>query len=798
MSSTYFPKREKIRVYLFSTYFEKEHFHKDISLLFVVKGEISLKVAEEDILLQESEYFVINSNVMHAISSSQEDLFLKVVIDFDLVRDVIEKDNFLFIDDPRNIEGRQMLKKAIHSLLDYYLKQNRTAVDFAYLSECYHILDILATYFLQEDNNDPVEKEEQGFQTRVQMIDDYIRTNYNQELSLQSLSDYLYLSPSYVSKFFKRQLGMNFKKYVTLVRLDKAYQDVLYTSKTITSIAYDNGFSSSAAFNTKFQDEYGMTALEVRKKYDSSAENVFTISENDKEVISTYLTQANQIQNKRQVVTASALETQPVVRSWQNMFNAGLAEELLNSQMQEQILMLKEKLNFNYLRIWSLFSEELLIDLNHAEKSYNFSKINSILDYFVNNDLIPHIELGNKSSIINKNAHKVLKDKQENDLASEKNFQQLIDTFLRQCIDRYGRQTVNKWRFELWLNKWDFDHNHSIKDYFHKFSELYRVIKKHSTQIKVGGFGYAALYTPYLTNDFIRAWKAFGGEPDFISVINFDYRRVSDYSVRSSERSRDEETLKQAIVQVEKELKDAGWGDKPIYVTEWNLSISDRNYLNDSSFKGAYILEKIFMNINKIPVLSYFGLCDCTSEYYDSTNFLYGGSGLISREGVLKPVGYAFEFLNSLDDYYIEANKHCIITTDKKGNYTILCHNKQALSNLYYITDEDKLDINLLESYFKDASCRDYHFELTNITNGSYRMKIRRVSEEEGAVLGEWRKIGQSENLSLNDIQYIKNKAIPRLEIEEREVDVNKLEFDLAQQPNELTLIKIKKTFVNS
>lgn len=31
----------------------------------------------------------------------------------------------------------------------------------------------------------------------------------------------------------------------------------------------------------------------------------------------------------------------------------------------------------------------------------------------------------------------------------------------------------------------------------------------------------------------------------------------------------------------------------PVYVTEWNLTISDRNYINDTCFKGAYVVKNI-------------------------------------------------------------------------------------------------------------------------------------------------------------------------------------------------------------
>ena len=36
----------------------------------------------------------------------------------------------------------------------------------------------------------------------------------------------------------------------------------------------------------------------------------------------------------------------------------------------------------------------------------------------------------------------------------------------------------------------------------------------------------------------------------------------------------------------------------PVYVTEWNLTISDRNYINDTCFKGAYVVKNIWTAIH--------------------------------------------------------------------------------------------------------------------------------------------------------------------------------------------------------
>lgn len=79
---------------------------------------------------------------------------------------------------------------------------------------------------------------------------------------------------------------------------------------------------------------------------------------------------------------------------------------------------------------------------------------------------------------------------------------------------------------------------------------------------------------------------------------------------------------------------------------------------------------------------------DRTSEYYDSHDMLYGGTGIITKDGILKPAGFAFDFLNRLLPYYIGKEENCILTTDGHGSYGILCHNAKKLNYNYYLSAE--------------------------------------------------------------------------------------------------------------
>ena len=121
----------------------------------------------------------------------------------------------------------------------------------------YELLDCLIEKFLvqyqverQESIKDPSE--------RLQIVINYINMNYQHLLSLNTLAEKLYLSPSSLSRFFKKETGVYFAEYVTSVRLHYALNDLLYSDEPLTKIAVDNGFSNPSVFSKVFQENLSL------------------------------------------------------------------------------------------------------------------------------------------------------------------------------------------------------------------------------------------------------------------------------------------------------------------------------------------------------------------------------------------------------------------------------------------------------------------------------------------------------------------------------------------------------------
>ena len=131
---------------------------------------------------------------------------------------------------------------------------------------CYDVLDILAENFLAHVPEKKRTETYDKIDERIDAINNYIGSNYSQPLSLKSLSNQLYLSEGYLSRFFKKNYGMPFSDYLTNIRLHHAMEDLIYTDLPITKIVYSNGFSNQTVFGKNFKNVYGATPSAFRKK----------------------------------------------------------------------------------------------------------------------------------------------------------------------------------------------------------------------------------------------------------------------------------------------------------------------------------------------------------------------------------------------------------------------------------------------------------------------------------------------------------------------------------------------------
>ena len=79
------------------------------------------------------------------------------------------------------------------------------------------------------------------------------------------------------------------------------------------------------------------------------------------------------------------------------------------------------------------FQKEMLIDINNPEHKYNFSRLDSVLDFLVEHDIYPFIELENKPKRVEKTTSSSLLFELFEDITSLENWESILEVFFKTC-----------------------------------------------------------------------------------------------------------------------------------------------------------------------------------------------------------------------------------------------------------------------------------------------------------------------------------------------------------------------------
>ena len=99
----------------------------------------------------------------------------------------------------------------------------------------------------------------------IGMAKDYIRSNYNKDISLDDVSRAVNISPYYFSKIFKENTGENFIEYLTNIRIDKAKELLGTTEYSMKEICSMVGYSDPNYFSRSFKKNVGVTPTEYKE-----------------------------------------------------------------------------------------------------------------------------------------------------------------------------------------------------------------------------------------------------------------------------------------------------------------------------------------------------------------------------------------------------------------------------------------------------------------------------------------------------------------------------------------------------
>lgn len=793
-------KKERFRFAIEDTAKDEEHFHQDIELFYVLDGELDVRVEDKLSHLKTDDIFLVNSSRKHSFHTPGTILLLRLLINYQMISEGSQGGEAIFWCDSSVTANDKYdkLRKILRGMLTHYLENRDYTDSYGYLSDCYLVLEYLTVHFMLRPGDVKISGDADRYEERLRQINNYIYHNYDQPISMKELSEKLYLSNGYLSRFFKKNFGMSFAGYLTNVRIYHAADDLLYTDEPITRIAYNNGFTSAALFNKVFKKTYGQTPSDFRKQAARASKETDPAHQEYLEKRLEKMLVADEDGFGRDAdenITAGGEYNvqfyEPLKDGWRNTISFSDASNLLHPSIREHLMLMKEALGFEYVRFWSLFTEEFFIRPDQEE--YNFSQIDSVLDYVLELGMKPHIELGMKPKTIHYEIGDTRKAAQQTmDDFTPESWERLMRAFMRHLSHRYGQDVMDGWRMELWFDEdWRLDPENGAR-YLAFFDATWHAVKSCNENIRLGGYGIRMDTGFELRKELLRRWMQKEAKPDFLSIVFYAYERKEDGLDRYARRMTDNEAMVHFLNRELGIFKEAETGPVPVIISEWNLTPSVRNMINDSTFKGAYIIKNLIDTYGLTELTVYGAGSDRQYTSFDTPDLLFGGTGLLSKDGIMKPAAFAFDFMNRLFPYYIGRDEHCLITTDRHDNYAIVCHNQQELNYNYYLTPEPEIEKESMWKYYEGRKKLTLKIRLEGVIDGVYKIKTYRINDSSGSVLKIWGDMEYEKELSRNDLKYLRRACEPAMTIRHEEAHEGDLLIEEEMQPNEILLIRVR------
>ncbi|WP_084821883.1 AraC family transcriptional regulator [Bacillus sp. SA1-12] len=270
--STYIPDKS-FPINVFFTLDIPLHWHDHMEWIIVKEGSARIQIDDTFVQLQKDELAFVNSKQLHAawpLDNNTE--LIAIVFNEALVRNngldntenlyfspylnqQLKLPNFLHNDEPYSKE----ISTPIYNLIDEF-KREETGFELLIKAELFRIFGLIFRYYCQMEKRQVNCYQNYNLTTLL----NYLRENYEKEISVKDAAQMVNLSPNYFCRVFKKVTGKTLIEYIHLLRINEAERMLIETNWQVTEIAEKVGFESITYFGRVFKKIKSVSPTEVR------------------------------------------------------------------------------------------------------------------------------------------------------------------------------------------------------------------------------------------------------------------------------------------------------------------------------------------------------------------------------------------------------------------------------------------------------------------------------------------------------------------------------------------------------
>ena len=431
--------------------------------------------------------------------------------------------------------------------------------------------------------------------------------------------------------------------------------------------------------------------------------------------------------------------TTPLPHFWEHTVGSDHAPMALRADWQQQLKRSHHELGFRYVRFHGLLSDDMGTVTPHKNSLlYSFFNIDQVFDFLLSIGMKPFVELSFMPSAL-ASGNRTVFDYKAN-VTPPRDYKQwsaLINRLVAHCVDRYGKQNVRDWFFEVWNEPnlkafW----TGTQRDYFKLYKHTAEAIKKVDASLRVGG---PATAKSEWVEEFVDFCERNKVPADFISTHQYPTDALG-----SDEQDTEIQLYKSQRGIMRQQAQDTRRraAGRNVYYTEWNSSSNPRDPLHDEPYAAAFAVSTIMEARTLVEGYSFWTFSDIFEENYFPSVPFHGGFGLLNLHGIPKPTYRAFELLHQL------------------GNRQWLVDGLHETVDCFVVGNEASLTILLTNHTTPGHSIETEEVEL-RLDNARRPLSanIQRIDAEHANPKLIWEEMGQPEYLTRKQIDQLEEAS---------------------------------------
>jgi xylan 1,4-beta-xylosidase len=480
----------------------------------------------------------------------------------------------------------------------------------------------------------------------------------------------------------------------------------------------------------------------------------------------------------------------PVDRFFDLSVGSDYPGTLIRDDSQAQLKLTVDELGFRYIRFHAIFHDVLkTVRVENGKTVYNWAGIDRLYDDLLARHIRPFVELGFTPEALATSKNSIFYWHGNTSHPNPQGWQDLIAAFIRHIEERYGKDEVRTWYFEVWNepNLSGFWEGGDQKAYFELYDLTAKTIKAIDPALRVGGPSTAgAAWVP----EFLAHVKQSGAAVDFVTTHTYgvDGGFLDEEGKSDTKLSPSPDAITGDVRRVREQISASAFPKLPLYFTEWSTSYTPRDSVHDSYISGAYILSKLKACEGLMQGMSYWTYTDLFEEPGPPTAPFQGGFGLLNPEGIRKPAFFAYKYLHALQGDTIAANDpQSMIATDG-GNVAAVVWDfeqpEQKVSNRPFYT---KLVPN--------HPAAPVQLKVTHLAaNAGYRVEVHRTGFHANDAYSAYIEMGSPKTLTPDQVAHL-NELTRDLPEKSQVLQSGKdgtIEVSVPMNSNDIVLITVR------